>query len=756
MTSGTGPRFVTGPIKFATGDINLTHTNFMLPFLTGFKISSISSSYFATKLTLEIKNSSHYYYNFSVDGDNYLTSGIYTRIIYDQTAVQQTKQTYLDAGFAVANNSLPQTAISFLFSSTTNFMAGINTFNYSVGAILNFNFSTTTFHLISTGSYNHLNLSMWNFRARNCPPPTIYFVEEANLCFDHCPDMFYADETYLFCSACDITCQVCTGPTPSDCTACNETVSMRRLNGTNYCVCKDGYYENGTRNCLPCQPPCVTCTSNVSCLTCNTTGNMLLQGTTCVCLDHSALASTNMSCVLCSTISRGCLNCTPTACTLCDSSLNLILQSPVCVCASGYFLNPLQQCQLCNTTLPHCAKCIDGSTCTFCESPYLLNSGSCSLTIVCSHGFYNNSGVCVEICGDGILFNLECDDGNRVGGDGCSADCKVETNYTCENGTSTSPSLCSYNQPLDLAILTSYKDPSSNTIVFALSVGPILKVLDTFNFSNIVSTSIPNSQISFVYVKGSLVISVSYTETIQNKNVTLELSPPIIFNNTFAMKISSTKFVVTPNNMNAFFYDKEVYVQTNALNVILLVCTGVALIVCLLSARKLIGLEMISMLQVSFLSLSLVKGLQPIFGLWAQYGWISNGYNKLPLSLDSSYAHFLMPTGAQIISYKANYLQNFNWMLVVEVGLFAFGMLAMVLGRLWIDVLTKVGMFVLRELMFTMVFLNTLNVGYSLGLQINTLTLTTLPAEQVAGAFIAIVVSLAFNAAVLVYYFMYT
>ncbi len=49
-------------------------------------------------------------------------------------------------------------------------------------------------------------------------------------------------------------------------------------------------------------------------------------------------------------------------------------------------------------------------------------------------------GVCKPICGDGITlwmdtipeeYREECDDGNLISGDGCSADCKVEAGYTC-------------------------------------------------------------------------------------------------------------------------------------------------------------------------------------------------------------------------------------------------------------------------------------------------------------------------------------
>lgn len=32
---------------------------------------------------------------------------------------------------------------------------------------------------------------------------------------------------------------------------------------------------------------------------------------------------------------------------------------------------------------------------------------------------------CVDRCGDGKLYTLECDDGNTINGDGCSSVCKI-------------------------------------------------------------------------------------------------------------------------------------------------------------------------------------------------------------------------------------------------------------------------------------------------------------------------------------------
>lgn len=49
-----------------------------------------------------------------------------------------------------------------------------------------------------------------------------------------------------------------------------------------------------------------------------------------------------------------------------------------------------------------------------------------------------------NICGNGILeMGEQCDDGSTLGGDGCSADCTVESGYSCIG----SPSICALNTP---------------------------------------------------------------------------------------------------------------------------------------------------------------------------------------------------------------------------------------------------------------------------------------------------------------------
>ena len=58
----------------------------------------------------------------------------------------------------------------------------------------------------------------------------------------------------------------------------------------------------------------------------------------------------------------------------------------------------------------------------------------------------SKTGACKPVCGDGVTMWMlpddvreECDDGNTVSGDGCSADCKIENGWKCTDFTHTTP-----------------------------------------------------------------------------------------------------------------------------------------------------------------------------------------------------------------------------------------------------------------------------------------------------------------------------
>lgn len=45
---------------------------------------------------------------------------------------------------------------------------------------------------------------------------------------------------------------------------------------------------------------------------------------------------------------------------------------------------------------------------------------------------------------------MECDDGNNKDGDGCSASCKIEQEYTCRGGSPSTADNCIFYNPTDL------------------------------------------------------------------------------------------------------------------------------------------------------------------------------------------------------------------------------------------------------------------------------------------------------------------
>lgn len=74
-----------------------------------------------------------------------------------------------------------------------------------------------------------------------------------------------------------------------------------------------------------------------------------------------------------------------------------------------------------------------------------------------------SSGECVEVCGDGLNFGLvQCDDGNQLDNDGCSASCEVELDWSCTGGSPTSKDICEY---LELDIVSMEVSDHNNLLL---------------------------------------------------------------------------------------------------------------------------------------------------------------------------------------------------------------------------------------------------------------------------------------------------
>ena len=61
-----------------------------------------------------------------------------------------------------------------------------------------------------------------------------------------------------------------------------------------------------------------------------------------------------------------------------------------------------------------------GLQCKQCNISAHLNLDTKDYQCKCTTGFQINNGVCIDICGDGLIYTNQCDDGNLIDGDGCS------------------------------------------------------------------------------------------------------------------------------------------------------------------------------------------------------------------------------------------------------------------------------------------------------------------------------------------------
>jgi cysteine-rich repeat protein len=269
----------------------------------------------------------------------------------------------------------------------------------------------------------------------------------------------------LLCSLNDISCcnrasdGICTiscGSSDPDCGTCADS-------RTNTEVCGDKSCGTAVDNCLI-QRSCGSCSSSQSCnsgICVSTPCTDESTATTCGTRECGTAVNNcgkEISCGSCSgteTCTSG-GSCEVPTCTdertntevcgdkSCGTAVdNCLIQRSCGSCSSS---------QSCNSGICVSTPCTDESTATTCgtrECGTAVNNcgkeiscGSCSGTGVCtSAGSCTDESTGGAVCGNKeIEFGEECDDGNRLTGDGCSSSCILETNILpidggCPEGT---------------------------------------------------------------------------------------------------------------------------------------------------------------------------------------------------------------------------------------------------------------------------------------------------------------------------------
>ncbi|CAK68064.1 unnamed protein product (macronuclear) [Paramecium tetraurelia] len=249
--------------------------------------------------------------------------------------------------------------------------------------------------------------------------------------------------------------------------------------------CDDGNYDNGD-GCYQCKfecvPYCKSCADRHTCLVCEKYFELSNDSCRPICGDDNIVGGLE-ECEDGNDIPYdGCFNCL----FQCEKACQICRQGSCIECIDGYIIAK-DYCEVNNQTF-----IIDDD-----EDEVVQNQ--------CADAKYSN--------------NEECDDGNKIDGDGCSSSCQIEPYWFCNNYPY-KPSICSPNTIIKLQYLNQTQQIQYIQLYFSNKV----KLNETIlNFTDKIKTSIPSIEqdaysitiIPVVEIDQTVLLDVSYEIQIQ-------------------------------------------------------------------------------------------------------------------------------------------------------------------------------------------------------------------------------------------------
>jgi len=308
-------------------------------------------------------------------------------------------------------------------------------------------------------------------------------------CLNQCPLHYTPLSGVCYCTikltalACHESCEKCFNLASDGCVSCKEG---RYLHG-NQCLtqCPSGFYPD-FKECLPCSSSCVICNSGDNCIACADyyyKSNNICKSID-DCYDGTYGDRETSTCKECSEACIGCTGRNNDQCSECNYIKGYRRdQSGACQvvsCTEGSYVEIDKESKVisCASCPNNCKSCDNSQSCIECKSNTIAKSTqNGTICETCSVGYYSEKGKCkgiiqynhVEICGDGLnLGQNECDDGNKVDGDGCSSDCRIEYGFECKSYPN-SPDIC-----IDVLAPTGIVKFKSITIISVIFSEPIL------------------------------------------------------------------------------------------------------------------------------------------------------------------------------------------------------------------------------------------------------------------------------------------
>lgn len=168
-------------------------------------------------------------------------------------------------------------------------------------------------------------------------------------------------------------------------------------------------------------------------------------------------------------------------------------------------------------------------------------------------------------------------------------------------------STCSWNKPFEIGLKNIIKTPQQNQLTFVLDIFPLdLLSLDHIDFSSMIHTDLPLSNVSYKVENGQLKLTYDFNETLQGRTGSISFSPsasPLFF----ATPTTNLSFVVEPtNNLPAVVYDNTTYLKQETIEKLYqaMYYGSYGIMAVGLTCDKIIGIELMGLLQLAHLATS--------------------------------------------------------------------------------------------------------------------------------------------------------
>jgi hypothetical protein len=183
---------------------------------------------------------------------------------------------------------------------------------------------------------------------------------------------------------------------------------------------------------------------------------------------------------------------------------------------------------------------------------------------------------------------------------------------------------------------------------------------------------------------GTVSILINYTEDIHNIDITVQLDPAKSGKLALSRQSPTQRaFPIVPtDNEAAFFYDDSTYAQAKLVNILAQVIAACSLFLFFVGifARKVVGVELMAVVQISFLSLSALPSLNPNFESLTNI-WFVNGFNYFHLSPKAHLKDTYSPSPIKGLSLFSRFAENYNFTFLLILLPYLAALVCLILER---------------------------------------------------------------------------